>query len=139
MEAKVKWVEERTFLGEAETSHTVVIGNQGETTPKRGPSPMELVLMGAGGCAMFDVVSILEKARQDVDDVEVRLSAERAETTPRVFTTIHMHFVVTGRGVSESTVKRAIDLSANKYCSATSMLAKTATITHSHEIIERSA
>ncbi len=97
---------------------------------------MELVLIGTGGCSAYDVVHILEKGREAVEDCVVELDADRAETEPRVFTRIHMHFIVKGRGLSHDKVKRAIDLSIEKYCSASAMMAKTATITHDFEVID---
>ncbi len=134
MKARVKWIEDRTFLGRSGSGHSLVFGTrgQGETTP--GPSAMELLLIGTGGCSAWDVVSILEKGRQNVEDVVVELDAERAETDPKVFTSIHLHFIVRGRDLSESRVARAIELSVEKYCSAAAMLAKTARVTHDHEI-----
>ena len=137
MKARIKWVEKRTFVGEAGTGHSIVFGNAfGEEGQKPGPSAMELVLIGTGGCAAWDVVAILEKARQAVEDVVVELDADRAEEDPKVFTRVHMHFVVKGRGLAPAKVERAIKLSAEKYCSASAMVAKTATITHDFEIIE---
>jgi putative redox protein len=100
---------------------------------------MELVLIGLGGCSAYDVVDILEKGRQAIEDVEVELEAERAPEPPKVFTRIHMHYVVKGRGLSRDKVERAIKLSAEKYCSASAMLAKTATITHDFEVVETGA
>jgi putative redox protein len=100
---------------------------------------METLLLGMGGCASYDVVAILRKARQDLQDCRAEIEAERAETDPKVFTRIHMHFILTGRGLSEKQVQRAISLSAEKYCSASIMLGKTATITHSHEIRDSGA
>jgi putative redox protein len=100
------------------------------------PRPMELVLAGTGGCTAYDVVMILKKGRQDVSGCEVRLKADRAETDPKVFTRIHFHFVVKGKGLKMEAVERAISLSAEKYCSASIMLGKTATITHDWEIVE---
>jgi putative redox protein len=97
---------------------------------------MEMLLLGAGGCTAFDVVHILRKGRQDVRDCEVFLEADRAETDPKVFTRIHIHFVVKGRGLKAEAVQRAIDLSAGRYCSASIMLGKTAEITHDYEIVE---
>lgn len=97
---------------------------------------MELVLMGAGSCSAWDVVEILRKSRQDVADVIVELDADRADEPPKVFTRIHLHFVVKGRGISEDRVRRAIDLSVEKYCSATTMLEKTAKVTHDFEVVE---
>lgn len=136
MKARIKWVENRTFIGESNSGHTVVLGTAAGEKGTPGPSPMELVLIGTGGCAAFDVVHILEKGREAVEDCIVDLDAERAEQEPRVFTRIHMHFVVKGRGLAENKVERAILLSAEKYCSASAMLAKTAEITHDFEIVD---
>ncbi|MER8701577.1 OsmC family protein [Mesorhizobium sp. M1273] len=140
MKARVKWVEERTFVGESANGHKLVLGTafgpEGKTS---GPSPMELVLIGTGGCSAYDVVHILEKGREAVEDCVVELDADRAEADPRVFTRIHMHFVVKGRALSHDKVKRAIGLSIEKYCSASAMMAKTAEITHDFEVIETTA
>jgi putative redox protein len=140
MKARVKWVEGRTFVGEAASGHKIVFGTTyGPEGLKPGPSPMELVLIGTGGCTAFDVVHILEKGREAIEDCIVEIDADRAETEPKVFTRIHMHFVVKGRGLAANKVERAIALSAEKYCSASAMLAKTATITHDFEIVETGA
>ena len=137
MKARVKWVEDRTFVGESGTGHKLVFGtSHGEGSGTPGPSPMELVLMGTGGCSAYDVVHILEKGREAVEDCVVELDADRAETDPRVFTRIHMHFIVKGRGLSPAKVERAIDLSIGKYCSASAMMAKTATVTHDYEVVD---
>ncbi|APG87684.1 OsmC family protein [Sinorhizobium americanum] len=139
MKARIKWVEGRTFVGQSGSGHNVVLGTAfGPEGSTPGPSPMELVLIGTGGCSAFDVVHILEKGRQPVEDCIVELSAERADQDPRVFTRIHMHFVVKGRGLAESKVERAIALSIEKYCSASAMLARTATITHDFEVVDTS-
>ncbi|EDP61334.1 hypothetical protein BAL199_06901 [alpha proteobacterium BAL199] len=140
MKARVKWVEDRTFVGESGTGHKLVLGTSpspGGPTP--GPSPMELVLIGTGGCTAFDVVQILQKGREAVEDCVVELDAERAETEPKVFTRIHMHFVVKGRNLTIAKVERAIQLSADKYCSASAMLAQTAVITHDFEVVDTAA
>jgi putative redox protein len=140
VKARVKWVEDRTFVGESGTGHKIVFGTAfGAEGHTPGPSPMELVLIGAGGCSAFDVVHILEKGREAVEDVVVELEADRAEKEPKVFTRVHMHFVVKGRSLSSSKVERAINLSAEKYCSATAMIAKTASITHDFEVVDSSA
>ncbi|THK39451.1 OsmC family protein [Ensifer sp. MPMI2T] len=137
MKARIKWVEERTFVGESGSGHKLVFGTaSGPEGRTPGPSPMELVLIGAGGCSAYDVVHILEKGREAVEDCTVELDAERAETDPRVFTRIHMHFVVKGRGIAPKKVERAVALSLEKYCSASAMLAKTATITHDFTVID---
>jgi len=136
MDVQVKWVGERSFVGTAESGHRIVFGTASDAGPKPGPSPMELVLIGTGGCSAYDVVHILEKGREPVTGVEVELDADRAETDPKVFTRIHMHFVVTGRGLNPAKVERAIGLSIEKYCSASAMMAQTATLTHDYEIVE---
>ena len=140
MKARIKWVEGRTFVGESGSGHKVVLGTaSGPEGRTPGPSPMELVLIGAGGCSAFDVVHILEKGREAIADCVVELDADRAEQDPKVFTRIHMHFVVKGHGLSPSKVERAVQLSLEKYCSASAMIAKTATITHDFEIVETAA
>ena len=139
MKAQVSWIGDRTFEGRTESGHAVVLGTAHGDVPKPGPSPMELVLIGTGGCAAWDVVNILEKGRQAVEAVSVALDADRAETEPKVFTRVHLHFVVRGRGVDPARVERAIALSADKYCSASAMIAKTATVTHDFEIVETGA
>lgn len=140
MKARIKWVEERTFVGESGSGHKIVLGTASSPEGRTpGPSPMELMLIGAGGCSAYDVVHILEKGREPVEDCSVELDAERAEEDPRVFTRIHMHFVVKGRGLSEKKVERAIALSLEKYCSASAMLAKSATITHDFVVVDTTA
>ena len=137
MKARVKWAEARTFVGEAGTGHKVAFGTAyGPDGLKPGPSPMELVLIGTGGCSAYDVVHILEKGRESVEDCIVELDADRAETEPKVFTRIHMHFIVKGRGLSEKKVARAVALSVEKYCSAVGMLRQTAEIAHDFELVE---
>ncbi|AHK46073.1 MULTISPECIES: OsmC family protein [Ensifer] len=140
MKARIKWVEERTFVGESGSGHKIVLGTaSGPEGRTPGPSPMELMLIGAGGCSAYDVVHILEKGREPVEDCSVELDADRAEEDPRVFTRIHMHFVVKGRGLSEKKVERAVALSLEKYCSASAMLAKSARITHDFVVVDTSA
>ena len=139
MKARVKWVEARCFTGEVEAGHRIVLGNAYEGSAKPGPSPMELLLIGTGGCAAFDVVHILQKGREPITDCTCDVSAERAETEPKVFTKIHLHFTVTGRGLSPAKVERAIALSAEKYCSASAMMAKVAEVTHGFEVVDASA
>ncbi|HPE26228.1 OsmC family protein [Albidovulum sp.] len=138
MKARVKWAEARTFVGEATTGHKIAFGTGYNDGPKPGPSPMELLLIGTGGCAAYDVVSILEKGRERIEDVAVELDADRAETEPKVFTRIHMHFVVKGRGIDPKKVERAINLSVEKYCSASAMMAATARMSHDFEVIDTS-
>lgn len=140
MKARIKWVEGRTFVGESGSGHKIVLGTAfGPEGRTPGPSPMELVLIGTAGCTAYDVVHILEKGREAVEDCVVDVEADRAETDPRVFTRIHLHFVLKGRNLAHNKVERAIALSAEKYCSASAMLAKTATITHDFEVVETAA
>lgn len=137
MKARVKWVENALFLAESGSGHTVVMDGPPESGGRNlGVRPMETLLIGMGGCTAFDVVHILRKGRHDVRDCELRLEAERAKTDPKVFTRIHVHFVVKGKGLSDAVVNRAVQLSAEKYCSASIMLGKTAQITHDYEVIE---
>ena len=137
MKARVKWVEQVAFLGETESNHAVLMdGSSAAGGRNLGPRPMEMLLLGAGGCTSFDVISILKKSRQAVSDCYVELDAERAETDPKVFTKIHMHFVVTGKDIKPEAVEKAIKLSAEKYCSASIMLGQTAVITHDFEVIQ---
>jgi len=137
MKARIKWVEEVMFVGESGSGHSVVIDGPPEHGGRNlGIRPMELLLQGLGGCTAFDVMMILKKARQPVKDCVLEIEAERADTEPKVFTKIHIHFVITGSGVSEKHVKRAIDLSAEKYCSASIMLGQVAEITHDFELCE---
>lgn len=132
MEAKVKWQDNNTFIGHSGSGHAVVF--DGNKEGSCAPSPMEMVLMAAGACSSVDVVSILKKSRQQVLDCEVQLSAERAETVPKVFTKLHLHFVVTGFNLSEKQVERAVQLSADKYCSVSIMLSGSVTVTHSFSV-----
>ncbi|MBK6980821.1 MAG: OsmC family protein [Betaproteobacteria bacterium] len=137
MKARVKLVEGITFVAESGSGHAIVMDASPDVGGRNlGSRPMELVLMGAGGCSAIDVVHILRKSRQDLVDCVVELEAERAPDEPKVFTRIHMRYVVTGRGLRPAQVERAIKLSKEKYCSATIMLAKTAEITTDYEIRE---
>lgn len=141
MKARVKWVQDVMFVVESGSGHAVVVDGAPEYGGRNlGPRPMELLLMGLGGCTSFDVVTILKKARQAVTSCEAELSAERADAVPAVFTRIHVHFVVTGRALKEAQVKKAVELSADKYCSASIMLGQAGvTITHDYEILEDGA
>lgn len=137
LKARIKWLEQATFVGETGSGHTVVMDGPPEHGGRNlAARPMEMLLLGMGGCTAFDVIHILQKARQGVVDCVVELKAERADTVPAVFTRIHAHYVVSGRGLSENHVKRAVELSANKYCSVSFMLAKTAKISYDYELIE---
>jgi putative redox protein len=136
MKARVKWVEEVTFIGESASGHAVVMDGPPESGGRDlGIRPMEMVLLGMGGCTAFDVVMILKKARQPVTDCVVEMEAERATSEPKVFTRIHVHFVVTGNGLSDKQVARAVELSAEKYCSASIMLSKAVDITHDYVVL----
>jgi putative redox protein len=137
MKARIKWVEDVVFLAESGSGHTVTIdGPESEGGRNVGIRPMELMLMGMAGCTSFDVVKILKKARQPIEDCVAEVEAKRADDIPSVFTDIHIHFVIKGAGVKESQVKRAIDLSAEKYCSASIMLGKGGVnITHDYELV----
>ena len=141
MQANIKWVDGAMFVAESGSGHTVVIDGPPEHGGRNvGIRPMELVLMGLGGCASFDVMDILKKSRQKVSDCETRLTAQRADAVPSVFTRIHLHFVVTGSGLADKQVARAVKLSAEKYCSASLMLERGGVeITHDHEIIDTRA
>ena len=139
MQSTIKWVgpEGMAFMAETGSGHAVVMDGAPEGGGRNlGPRPMEMVLLGTGGCTAYDVVLILKRSREDVRGCDVTLKAERAETDPKVFTKIHFHFTVTGRNLKQATVERAVNLSHDKYCSASIMLAKTAEITHSFEIVE---
>lgn len=135
MKSTLKWTGNRSFEATTEDGHSVTLGQAHGDSPKPGPSAMELMLIGAGGCSAYDVVSILEKSRADVRDVTVEMEADRAEDPPKVFTRIHFHFKVTGKGLKPAQIDRAIRLSVEKYCSATAMLEKTATVTHDFTVI----
>jgi putative redox protein len=125
------------FAARSGSGHIVVMDGAPEGGGNNlAPRPMELILAGAGGCTAYDVVMILNKSRQDISGCEVQLKADRAETDPKVFTRIHFHFIVKGRALKSEAVDRAVNLSAEKYCSASIMLGKTATITHDWEIVE---
>jgi len=137
MKAHIRWLGEASFVAESGSGHAVVLDGPPEAGGRNiGVRPMEMLLMGMGGCAAFDVVHILRKGRQDVSGCEASVEAGRADSEPKVFTQIHIHFTVRGRGLSESRVARAVELSAEKYCSASIMLGKTAEITHTFEVIE---
>ena len=137
MKARVKWVQDRTFLGESGSGHSMVMdGDAAGGGRDLGIRPMESLLLGMGGCTAYDVVEILEKSRQDVEDCVVELEAERAEEIPKVFTKIVARYIVTGRNLDPKKVERAVLLSAETYCSATIMLGKTAEITHEIEIVD---
>ena len=135
MKVRIKWVEDVTFMGESETGHAVIMDGAPENGGRNiGMRPMEMLLIGMGGCTSFDVVTILKKSRQAVVDCVAEIDATRSDEVPKVFTKIHIHFVVTGNDLNAAQVARAVKLSAEKYCSASIMLGKSVEITHGHEI-----
>ena len=137
MKARVKLIEGVSFVGQSESGHSVVMDGPPESGGKNlGVRPMEMLLLGLGGCSAFDVVHILRKARQQITDCVAELDATRTDTDPKVFTKIHIHFVVTGIALDPKRVEQAVNLSAEKYCSASIMLGKVAEITHDFEVVE---
>ena len=137
MRARVKWLDNMTFVGESGSGHSVVMDGAPDAGGRDlAARPMEMVLLGLGGCSAFDVVSILKKSRQPVTDCEVQLDADRSDSVPKVFTKIHLKYVVTGTGLSDKQVARAVALSCDKYCSVSRMLEKSAEITHEYELVE---
>lgn len=138
MKTRVKWVEGRRFVGSADSGHSIVIDASEEDTVhgKTSLSPMQLILLGVGGCSAIDVLHILQKGRSDVVDCVVDVEGARADTDPKVFTDLHMIYTVTGRKLSEDKVERAVQLSAEKYCSASVMMGQIANITREIKIIE---
>ncbi len=137
MEATIKWVDGRTFLGESGSGHTVIMDGPPDHGGRNiGIRPMEMILLGVGGCSSFDVMDILQKGRNDVVNCVTEVTAERVDAVPSVFSSIHLHFKVSGRNLKENIVERAVKLSAEKYCSASIMLGKSVEITHGFEVIE---
>lgn len=137
METHLKWAGGAAFIGLSSGGHTVVMDGPPEGGGRNlGPRPMEMLLLSMAACSTYDVVSILQKSRENISDCDVKITAKRAEDHPKIFTDIHLHFVVTGKGIKEKNVNRAIDLSATKYCSASIMLGAMAKITHDFEIID---
>jgi putative redox protein len=137
MKSRVKWLDNMSFVGESASGHSVVMDGPPEAGGRDlGIRPMEMLLLGLGGCSSFDIVSMLKKGRQNITNCEVEISAKRADTEPKVFTEIHLHFIIEGNDLNEVKVARAIALSAEKYCSASIMLAKTAVVTHDYEVIK---
>jgi putative redox protein len=133
----VKWMDHLTMVAETASGHALVMDGPPDIGGQNlGPRPMELLLVGLGGCTTVDVIMILEKARQQVIDCRVEVSAERADAIPKVFTKIHVHYVVSGKGLDPKKVERAVKLSAEKYCSVSKMLEQAAEITHDFEIVE---
>ena len=137
MKVRIKWIENVCFAGESESGHAIAMDGAPEGGGRNlGPRPMETVLIGTGGCTAYDVIHILRKARAPVTDCVVEIDAERAPEDPKVCTRIHFHIIVTGKGLKAPQVERAIQLSAEKYCSASIMLGKTAAISHDYELRE---
>lgn len=138
MHASIRWLENVAFEAQSASGHSIMMDGSPEYGGEnRGARPMELILMGLGGCASFDIVTILKKARQDITEVRCELQAERADSIPAVFTKIHLHFIVSGRKVKPNQVEKAVHLSAEKYCSASKMLMDGGVeITHDFEVIE---
>jgi putative redox protein len=135
MNARIKWLDHMSFVGEAGSGHSVVMDGAPENGGRNlGPRPMEMVLLGLGGCTAFDVVTILLKSRVPVDDCVVELSAVRADAIPAVFTKIHLHYIVKGVGLQDKQVKRAVDLTAEKYCSVSMMLKSSVELSYDYEI-----
>jgi putative redox protein len=136
MKCRVKWLDHMSFVGESGSGHSVVMDGAAEAGGRDlGIRPMEMLLLGLGGCTAFDVVSILLKSRQKMVDCEVEIEAERATDIPKVFTKIHIHFIVRGNDLDPNRVAKAVSLTADKYCSASRMLEKTAEITHDFEVV----
>lgn len=136
MEVKVKWVDGRAFLGESGSGHTVVMDGPPDHGGRNiGIRPMEMILLGVGGCSSYDVMDILQKSRQEVLDCMVEVTAERVDAIPSVFSKIHLHFIISGKNLKQLAVERAVKLSAEKYCSASIMLGKSVDITHDFEVI----
>jgi putative redox protein len=137
MKTNIRWVGGAAFIGESGEGHKIVMDGPPEGGGRNlGPRPMETLLLGMGACTAYDVVSILQKSRQDIRDCSMTMSASRADDHPKVFTDIHIHFILIGKELKEKQVERAINLSAEKYCSASIMLGKTAKISHDFEIQE---
>jgi putative redox protein len=130
------WTGNAAFIGRASSGHTVVMDGPAEGGGRNlGPRPMEMLILGMGACSTYDVVSILKKSRQEITDCEIKITSQRADSDPKVFTDIQLHFIVSGHNLKQKQVERAIKLSAEKYCSASIMLGATANITHDFEII----
>jgi putative redox protein len=137
MKSRIKWIQDVMFVGESGSGHSVIMDGAPEAGGRNlGFRPMEMLLLGLGGCSAFDVMMILKRGRESVTDCVVELDAQRAETNPKVFTKIAMHYIVTGRALDRKKVERAVSLSAEKYCSASAIIAKTAQIEHTIELVE---
>jgi putative redox protein len=138
MKATIKWLDHMSFVGESGSGHSIVMdGPPDDGGRNMGVRPMEMVLLGMGGCTAFDLVLILQRQRQDIADCQVELEAERAAEAPKVFTKIHVHYIVSGKNLDENKVARAVKMTAEKYCSVSIMLSATVDITHDFEIVEQ--
>ena len=138
MKATVKWLDHMSFVGESGSGHSVVMDGAPDVGGRNmGVRPMEMVLLGLGGCTAFDIVLILQRQRQAVSDVRVEVEAERATEVPKVFTRIHVHYVVEGRNLDHRKVERAVAMTAEKYCSVSIMLSASVEISHDFEIVEQ--
>lgn len=138
MKATVKWLDHMSFVGESGSGHSVVMDGAPDVGGRNmGVRPMEMVLLGLGGCTSFDLVLILQRQRQAVADVQVEIEAERATKVPKVFTKIHVHYVVEGRGLDAKKVERAVRMTAEKYCSVSIMLSASVELSHDFEIVEQ--
>ncbi len=136
MQATIKWIDGRSFVGESGSGHSVVMDGPPDHGGRNiGIRPMEMILLGVGGCSSYDVMDILQKGRNEVTNCIAELTAERVDSVPSVFSKIHLHFKVTGKDLKDKVVERAVKLSAEKYCSASIMLGKSVEITHSFEVI----
>ena len=137
MKARIKWVQDVMFLGESGSGHSVVMDGAPDAGGRNlGVRPMEMLLLGLGGCSAFDVMLILKRGREAVTDCVVDIDAERATTDPKVFTKIVMHYTVTGQGLDRKKVERAVQLSGEKYCSASAIIGKTAEIAHTITLVD---
>ena len=137
MHARIKWLDHMSFVGEASSGHSVVMDGSPEHGGRNlGPRPMEMILLGLGGCTSFDIVSILQKSRVDVEDCIVEIEAQRADDIPAVFTKIHVHYIVKGTGLQDKHVKRAVELTSEKYCSVSMMLKNAVELSYDYEIVD---
>lgn len=137
MNVRIKWLDHMSFVGESTSGHSVVMDGSPENGGRNlGPRPMEMILLGLGGCTSFDIVSILQKSRVAVEDCEVQISAERVDATPAVFSKIHVHYIVKGEGLQDKQVKRAVNLTSEKYCSVSMMLKSSVEISYDYEIVD---
>jgi len=137
MKVRIKWIDHMSFEAETGSGHTLVMDGPPEHGGRNlAARPMEMILVGMGGCSAFDVVQILKKARQPIEDCQIALEAERADAIPAVFTKIHMHFIIAGSGLNEKQVKRAVELSVDKYCSVAVMLRHSVDISYDYEMLE---